>query len=51
MGDPHEQRFVLLAHGIEGVVWLYHFHSAYLNQASNAVRRRFPGASDGVTLR
>ena len=38
MGDPDEERFVLLAQRIEEVVWLHHRHSGHFIQASDAVR-------------
>ena len=47
MGDPDEERLVLLADGIEEVVWLYDFHSGYCIQASDAVR---PGAPELPSL-
>ena len=47
MSDSDKERFVLLAEGIEEVVWLYDFHSGYCIQASDAVR---PGAQELPSL-
>ena len=50
MGDPGEERFVLLAEGIEEVVWLYCFHSGYFNRATTSSLRCVSGPT-GAALR